>query len=143
MNERSIIMREPKNPFDTLREHLGRNQDSAQQQMEKSIAKLAETEPHEVAYHLGWLTDLYQESARYEVYGRILAAIDPVHLEQNPSRVTWDSVREYVDGEVNRMGRYPNQSTSPCSNLIERYKLAAWAEVQEKMMNIAKYGETL
>lgn len=129
-------------PIDRLRERLGYAHTAAERQVEKGRATIAEADLFQVAYHLGWSKDLFQHAAQVEVYGRILAAIDPENMEEHPG-VSFDSIEEHVAQEVNRMARYLSQSTSPTSNLIEQYKLAAWGEIQEMIMNIRKYGETL
>ena len=44
-----------------------------------------------------------------------------------------ESVRKMLLGKVTQRSKYPPQSTSPTSNLMEQYELAALAEAYEEL----------
>ena len=92
---------------------------------EASIRKFAEKLINDPAYTLSWGTDSFKTAAELKVYKQVLNAFnDGATLEQVKSSL--------MDRVLNK-AKYPAQSTSPCSNLMETYELAAYAELVSDM----------
>lgn len=135
-------MSNPEAPIDALRKRLTRALTSAHQQIDTDVANLGDAEPHEIARLLSWSKGLLHAAARYEVISRITVVLDSIEPDMDDGP-TFESIEEYTAEEVNRQGRNPAESASPMHNLIDTYRLAAWAEVQEMIRSIRKYGDTL
>jgi hypothetical protein len=78
------------------------------------------------AYALSWGTDAFAKAARLRVLNQIIAA-----LEEGTATV--DNIRGTLTDRVLHKSKYPPQSTSPTSNLIEQYELAACADILSEL----------
>lgn len=81
------------------------------------------------AYALSWGTDAFQAAAKLRVLKQILAALED-------GDATADNIRSTMMDRVLNKSKYPPQSTSPTSNLIEQYELAACAEILSDLQYI-------
>ncbi len=129
--------------IEKLRYRIDRKRESAQTKLEEWREKIAAAGEWQVAHELSWSEDAFQEAALVEVFSRIAASIEPEKLADVDAEERFAHVERYCAEEVNRGARWPRHSTSESSNLIERYRLAAWGEAQEIVMNLRTYGETL
>ena len=102
-----------------LIKRLESNIKSCQESMDKFIEKLKQ----DPAYTLSWGTGAFQTAANLKVYQMVLAAL----TAETPCSV--QAVKETLMDRVLNKSKYPPQSTSPCSNLMEQYELAAYAEL--------------
>ena len=91
---------------------------SAQAQLDKFMADFHK----DPAYALIWSTDTFKHAAQLRVYKQIIAALEEGHANV-------DNIRATMMDRVLHKSKYPAQSTSPTSNLIEQYELAACAEI--------------
>ena len=92
--------------------------ETAQARLDKFAADFAK----DPAHALSWGTDTFQAAAKLKVLKQILAALED-------GTATVDNIRSTMMDRVLSKSRYPAQSTSPTSNLIEQYELAACAEI--------------
>lgn len=81
------------------------------------------------AHALSWGTDAFQAAAKLRVLKQILAALED-------GDATADNIRSTMMDRVLNKSKYPPQSTSPTSNLIEQYELAACAEILSDLQYI-------
>jgi len=93
----------------------------AQSQVDKFKVEL-DKDP---AYALSWGTGVFQSAARLKVAGMLVVAFE--------GECTVEQARATLLDRVMSKSRYPAQSTSPCSNLMEQYELAAYAEAMEDL----------
>ena len=91
---------------------------SAKEKIEKFKAELSERSP---AYAFSWADGVIRAAATLDVWTQVKLNID----EGASIRL----LRDIAEQNVLHAARYPQKSTSDCSNLIEQYKLSAWAEV--------------
>ena len=93
---------------------------SEQAQIDKFVAKVQE----DPAYALSWGTNAFASAANLKVFKLVLTAMT---REENPC--TMQDVKNTLMDRVLQRSKYPPQSTSPCSNLMEQYELAAYANM--------------
>jgi len=91
-----------------------------------SLDKFAKEFAKDPAYALAWSNGTFQKAARLQVLKQIVNA-----LENGDGNL--DNIRSTMMDRVLSMSRNPAQSTSPTSNLIEQYELAACAEILDDM----------
>lgn len=91
---------------------------SAKEKIEKFKAELSERSP---AYAFSWADSAMRAAAALDVWFQLKNNIG----EGSNIRL----IRDIAEQNVLQAARYPQKSTSDCSNLIEQYKLSAWAEV--------------
>lgn len=89
---------------------------------QKRLDKFTESFAKDPAYALSWGTDAFQAAAKLRVLKQILTALDE-------GNATAENIRSTMMDRVLHKSKYPAQSTSPTSNLIEQYELAACAEI--------------
>ena len=92
--------------------------ETAQARLNKFAADFAK----DPAYALSWSNDTFKEAARLKVLKQILAGLEG-------GTATLENIRSTMMDRVLSKSKYPAQSTSPTSNLIEQYELAACAEI--------------
>ena len=92
--------------------------DSTQDQLDKFAADFAK----DPAHALSWGTGAFQAAAKQKVLKQIIAAL-------NDGTATLENIRSTLMDRVLHKSKYPPQSTSPTSNLVEQYELAACAEI--------------
>jgi len=92
--------------------------ESCQASLDKFAAEFAK----DPAYALSWGTGAFEKAARLRVLKQIVAALED-------GTATVDNIRSTMMDRVLHKSKYPAQSTSPTSNLIEQYELAACADI--------------
>lgn len=98
--------------------------ESCQARLDKFTAKFAE----DPAYALSWGTEAFQAAASLRVLKQVIGALN--------EEGTLDNIRSTLTDRVMHKAKYPPQSTSPTSNLIEQYELAAYAEILSDLQYI-------
>lgn len=86
-----------------------------------SIEKFKTKLDEDPAHALSWGTDAFQNAAELRVLKQV------VHCLQDGA--TKESIQSFLMDRVLYRSRYPAHSTSPTSNLIDQYELAACAEL--------------
>ena len=86
---------------------------------------------HDAAYALTWSNSVFQAAAKERVYKQFIAFVT-----DEPEDINFDNLISFVTDHVLHKAKYPAQSTSPTSNLIEQYELAAWAEVLSALLQM-------
>ena len=92
--------------------------DSVQARLDKFAVDFAK----DPAYALSWGNDTFQAAAKLRVFKQIIVALEA-------GDATLENIRSTMLDRVLHKSKYPAQSTSPTSNLIEQYELAACAEI--------------
>ncbi len=87
-----------------------------------SIAKFKAEMDKDPAHALTWSLDAFRSAATLKVLNQIVHA-----LEEGNADV--DNIRDTLMDRVLHRSKYPAQSTSPTSNLMEQYELSACAEI--------------
>jgi hypothetical protein len=87
-----------------------------------SLDKFAADFAKDPAYTLSWGNEAFAKAARLRVLKQIIAAIED-------GTATTENIRSTMMDRVLHKSKYPAQSTSPTSNLIEQYELAACADI--------------
>lgn len=77
------------------------------------------------SYALSWGTDAFKSAAKLKILKQIVAALQ--------EGATLDNVKDTVMDRVLNKSKYPPQSTSPTSNLMEQYELASYAEILDDL----------
>ena len=90
---------------------------------QESLDKFVEKFKADPSYALSWSTGTFQTAAQLNVAKMVLAAL----TAETPCSM--QAIKETLMDRVLHKSKYPAQSTSPCSNLIEQYELAAYAEL--------------
>ena len=104
--------------MDKIKRSIERKLDIAQTQ----IAEFKEKLNGDVAYTLSWSNAVFAAAAVESVCKSILAAIES-------GTATLDNIRSTLSDQILHAAKYPPQSTSPTSNLMETYLTAAKAEI--------------
>lgn len=97
---------------------------------QKVIAKLAEDVVQHPEHALSWGDSAFMAAGKVWVAKQILAMIDG---STDAPDVLLGKVKAVVAREVIRGGRFNGGSTSVCSNLMDRSKLAAWADLADSL----------
>ena len=82
------------------------------------------------AYAFEWADDAMKASAKVAVFQNALTFLQLPERREAPE----EAIRILIDHERDSMmsrARYPKQSTSPCSNAMHQYELAAHVELFE------------
>lgn len=82
---------------------------------------------HDAAYALSWSNSVFQAAAKERVYKQVILSIKDSVSEDGELDLI--NIISMVTDRVLHKAKYPAQSTSPTSNLIEQYELATWAEI--------------
>jgi hypothetical protein len=77
------------------------------------------------AHALSWSNGVFSKAAEHRVLKIVLSNLE--------SDSTIENVKSYLMECVLHRSKYPAQSTSPTSNLIEQYELAAYAELLSEL----------
>ena len=104
------------------------------EQAQVAIDKFKEELDKDPAYALNWGLTAFQSAARLKVASMLVYAFTP---REGTSASTIQEAREFLMDRVMNKARYPAQSTSPTSNLMEQYESAAYAEA----LDVLKYME--
>lgn len=86
------------------------------------LDKFAQDFAKDPAHALSWGTDTFQAAAKLKVLKQIIAALEG-------GEANLDNIRSTLMDRVLHRAKYPAQSTSPTSNLIEQYELSACADL--------------
>jgi len=92
------------------------------QTCEARLYKFTEKFKEDPAYAFSWGTEAFQAAASLRVLKQIITALES-------GNGTLENIRSTLTDRVLHKAKYPAQSTSPTSNLIEQYELAACAEI--------------
>ena len=93
---------------------------SEQAQIDRFVAKVQE----DPAYALSWGTNAFASAANLKVFKLVLAA-----MTREEEACSMQDLKSTLMDRVLHKSKYPAQSTSPCSNLMEQYELAAYANM--------------
>lgn len=74
------------------------------------------------AYALSWGCDVFASAAMLRILKQLINALED-------EQTTTEDIKDHLMGHIMHKSRYPAQSTSPTSNLIEQYELAACARI--------------
>jgi len=74
------------------------------------------------AHALTWGLEAFRSAATLKVLNQIVAALEAGNADV-------DNIRSTLMDRVLHRSKYPAQSTSPTSNLMEQYELSACAEI--------------
>lgn len=85
------------------------------------LDKFEESFAKDPAYAFSWSDKSFQAAARIKVMTMVA---DVLTREDT----TAEGIRRYLMDGVMHRAKYPAQSTSPASNLMEQYEMAAYAE---------------
>jgi hypothetical protein len=105
--------------------------EQAQTQIDKFRSEL-DKDP---AYALSWGLTAFQAAARLKVASMLVYAFTP---REGETAYTIKQARETLMDRVMSKARYPAQSTSPTSNLMEQYEAAAFAEALDELKYISE-----
>lgn len=74
------------------------------------------------AHALSWGCGVFAAAAKLRILKQLINALED-------EQTTSEDIRDHLMGHILHKSRYPAQSTSPTSNLVEQYELAACAEI--------------
>ena len=100
---------------------LARFQSSAERD-QAALDKFARDFAVDPAYALSWSNGIFEVAARLKITKQIIAALED-------GSGTLENIRATMMDRVMHKAKYPAQSTSPTSNLIEQYELSACAGI--------------
>jgi hypothetical protein len=104
------------------------------EQAQANIDKFKAALDKDPAHALSWGLDAFQNAARLKVASMLVYAFTP---REGVSASTIQEAREFLMDRVMNKARYPAQSTSPTSNLMEQYEAAAYAEALDELRYMA------
>ena len=105
------------------------------------LVKFQEAFQKDAAYALTWGTSVFDAAGRERVYDQLIQFwmgnkdVDCVVLLSN--------MIDLVTDKVLYRAKYPPSSTSPTSNLMEQYEMAAWARVLSDLNYYKSYPSSL
>jgi len=106
---------------ENLIETLTFKHNRAKESVDKFIIKLQQN-----PYALTWGDSTFEESAKVAVFGEVLSVL------RNPNtKATLQTLETYALEQALRVARDINQSTSVCSNLMDRCVAKAWHDVYQ------------
>lgn len=94
------------------------------------IDKFKEELSKDPAHALSWGTGVFQAAATLKVAQMLVYAFTE---REGENMCTIEQARETMMDRVMNKARYPAQSTSPTSNLMEQYEAAAYAEALDEL----------
>ena len=103
---------------------------SMAEQAKAKCDKFAESFAKDPAYALSWGNDAFSNAARLKVANMLVYAFTE---REGETVCTIEQARETLLDRVMNKARYPAQSTSPTSNLMEQYEAAAYAEALDEL----------
>jgi hypothetical protein len=104
------------------------------EQAQAEIDKFKADLDKDPAYALSWGLTAFQSAARLKVAKMLVYGFTPT--EGSPVYTVEQAV-EFLTDCVMTKTRYPAQSTSPTSNLMEQYEAAAYTEALDKLKYMA------
>ena len=100
------------------------------QAAQEQCDKFAESFAKDPAHALSWGNSVFQSAARLKVANMLVYAFTE---REGDTVCTLEQARDTLLDRVMNKARYPAQSTSPTSNLMEQFEAAAYAEALEEM----------
>jgi hypothetical protein len=85
-------------------------------------------------YALTWSLDAFAGAAKLLVLNQVINAL-------GNEETTVEHIRSSLTDRILHKSKYPPQSTSPTSNLIEQYELAACAELVSELQYYSETGK--
>lgn len=119
--------------LERLHENLTGEYDSARQAVDTFAYKLIDGEP---ATEFEWGVGAVRSAARAAIFSKFITEVESFQEDDpgNEGRTDEEALALLLD-EARKQAihgaRDPKDSTSPMSNLVERYKTAAWAEAAD------------
>jgi len=107
---------------------------SAQEQCDKFAAEFAK----DPAHALSWSNNVFQEAARLKIAQMMVYAFTE---REDGVVLTVAAAREVCLERIMNKARWPAQSTSPTSNLMEQFEAAAYAEALDELKYFAAEEE--
>lgn len=101
--------------------------ETAQSRLDRFTADFA----RDPAHALAWGTEVFQAAAKLKILREIIKALEN-------GNGTLDNIRSTLTDRVLHRAKYPPQSTSPTSNLIEQYEMAACAEILSDLQYVTE-----
>jgi len=120
---------------DYLTKRFQRKLDEAQSEVAAFVGKVQ----HDAAYTLSWSNSVFQAAAKERVYKQVIASIKDSVSEDG--ELDLSNIIGMVTDRVLHKAKYPAQSTSPTSNLIEQYELATWADILSDLNSLKDIEE--
>lgn len=120
---------------DYLTKRFQRKLDEAQSEVAAFVGKVQ----HDAAYALSWSNSVFQAAAKERVYKQVIASIKDSVSEDG--ELDLSNIIGMVTDRVLHKAKYPAQSTSPTSNLIEQYELATWADILSDLNSLKDIEE--
>lgn len=114
--------------LDSLHETLMHEVGHANRNLEDWATKMLKNPAHEFE----WGSGAIKCAARVEVYGEIITGIERMDPADDADEQL-ALVKQTILTEALRGAESPAESTSPISNLTDRYRTMAWAEVARKL----------
>jgi hypothetical protein len=105
------------------------------EQAQAKIDKFQADFSKDPAHALTWGLDAFQAAARLRVANMLVYGFTPTEVFPV---YTVEQAREFLMDRVLSKARYPAQSTSPTSNLMEQYEAAAYAEALDELKYISE-----
>lgn len=100
---------------------------------EATLEKFQEKLKEDPVHALSWGLDAYKAAPALRIHKEVLLALSN---EEKPADV--NKVTAYLTRQVLQKSKYPPQSTSPTSNLIDQYELAALSELVECLTDLTE-----
>ena len=89
--------------------------------VENQLKQFQESFAKDPAHALAWSNDTFKRAAGLTVLKQVVKSLE--------SGTSVEDIKSTLTDRVMSRSKYPAQSTSPTSNLIEQYELAAYAEI--------------
>jgi hypothetical protein len=100
------------------------------EQAQESIDKFKEQLDKDPAHALSWGLDTFHNAARLKVAQMLVYGFTPT---DGTTVYTVDQAVDFLTDRIMSKTRWPAQSTSPTSNLMEQYEAAAYAEALDEL----------
>jgi len=107
--------------IEIVKQHLESNKRIATIKVDELRLKMIEN----AAYALSWSDSAFTAAGEIAIADYILFAM------RDNNELTMESLNRYITRDVIRMAQFIEHSTSQCSNMIDRAKLAAYAKLME------------
>lgn len=102
----------------TLLQKFTKRVETCQERMDKFLLEFTK----DPAYALSWSNNTFKDAAELRVNKQIMLALQDGDADL-------DNIRSTLMERVLHKSKYPPQSTSPTSNLIEQYELAVCSDI--------------
>ena len=100
---------------------------------QRAVDKFAKELSEDPVYAFQWGDNAMAAAAMVQQCRRIRDALE----QQDPKQaVTLEQLASYLSSNIRNAARYPEASTSACTNLMKRYELAALTQVLEMVEQV-------